>query len=179
MKQKLPDKLSEPNKDIRKEIYKLYQAIFYSGLSDKRDKLMTYIFAWYPWSWRVVGISRGAVKRIEENDYYPLPKRLVRDHFLQDRSDTYKEMLTPQKPLEFNKWWDLFWKNDQTIIMTKEEHDKERHQVECHRLSWECGYFACNPLVGFRYRKTIEAAYLQGTKKYNWVEIETIKRNLN
>ena len=51
--------VSEPNEETKKEIYKLYKAIYKSNLEDKKTKLLTYIFAWYPWSWRVVGISKG------------------------------------------------------------------------------------------------------------------------
>ena len=54
MVKKLPDKVVEPNKQIREEIYKLYRAIFRDY---DKEKLMTYIFAWHPWSWRI-GMSR-------------------------------------------------------------------------------------------------------------------------
>ena len=135
----------EPDEDTKREIYKLYQAIYMSNLADKKTKLLTYIFAWYPWSWRVVGISSGAFQSIKENNFYPLPKKLVRDHFLQDRKVTYDEMINAIQLLDFSSWWELFWKNDQTIIMTKDEHDKERINVLCHELDWRDGYFSCNP----------------------------------
>ncbi len=178
MKQKIPEKISEPNKATKKEIHKIYRAIFDSSLEDKKTKLMTYIFAWYPWSWRVVGISKGAIDKIKENEFYPLPKKIVRDHFLQDRYTTYTIMLERAKPLGLEKWWDLFWENDQTIIMTKEEHDKGRDTVKCHKLNWEDGYFSCNSLVGFKYRKSIEGAYLKTLKNINWDPVERIKSDL-
>ena len=49
--------VKEPNKKEKKEIYKLYETIYHSNLKDKKTKLLTYIFAWYLWSWRVIGIS--------------------------------------------------------------------------------------------------------------------------
>ena len=49
--------VKEPNEKEKKEIYKLYETIYHSNLKDKKTKLLTYIFAWYPWSWRVIGIS--------------------------------------------------------------------------------------------------------------------------
>ena len=177
MKQKIPEQISEPDDITKEEIYKLYKAIFDSSLEEQRIKLMTYIFAWHPWSWRVVGISRGAINKIIENEFYPLPKKIVRDHFLQDRNTTYTEMLEVSKPLELKRWWNLFWENDQTIIMTKEEHDKGRDKVKCHKLNWEDGFFACNPLIGFKYRKSMEGAYLKDLK-FNWISIETMKESI-
>jgi len=179
----MPDmrsEVSEPDKTTTHEIYKLYVSVFDSKLGDKRIKLMTYIFAWHEWSWRVVGISKGAVKIIEKGDFYPLPKKIVRDHFLKERKETYTAMLQGSKPMGKEEWWNLFWDNDQTIIMTKEEHDTRRALVECHQLNWRDGYFACNPLVGFKYRKSIEGAYLKDLKQsnsYKWVSIKHLQTN--
>ena len=169
--------VSEPNEETKKEIYKLYKAIYESNLEDKKTKLLTYIFAWYPWSWRVVGISKGAYQRIKEVDFYPKPNKIVRDHFLQDRKVTYDQMIKNKKLLDFKNWWELFWKNDQTILMTKEEHDRDRGNVLCHKLDWKEGYFSCNPLIGFKYRKSYEAEYLKNTE-FKWVDIEKVKSSL-
>jgi hypothetical protein len=174
---KPPAQISEPDDKVRHEIYKLYVAIFNSQLGDKRTKLATYIFAWYPWSWRVVGISKGAVSKIEKDAFYPLPKKLVRDHFLKERNETYTEMLEGNRPMGKDEWWNLFWDNDTTIIMTKEEHDTRRELVKCHKLNWRVGYFACSPLVGFKYRKNIEGAYLKylrQSRSYEWVPVNQL-----
>ena len=43
--------------------------------------------------------------------------------------------------------------------MTKEEHNKKnngRKNVKIYPLDWEEGYFACNDLIGFKCRKTIQ-----------------------
>ena len=168
--------ISEPDEETKGEIYKLYQAIFESDLGDKKTKLLTYIFAWYPWSWRVVGISKGAYEKLKELNFYPKPKRLVRDHFLQDRKITYDQMISAVEILDKNSWWKLFWQNDQTVLMTKDEHDRDRSKVLCHQLNWKKGYFSCNPLIGFKYRKSYEARYLEENEKnMKWVNVETLK----
>jgi hypothetical protein len=180
MNMKPPSQISEPDATVRHEIYKLYVAIFNSQIGDKKTKLMTYIFAWYPWSWRVVGISKGAVSKIEKDAFYPLPKRIVRDHFLKERNETYTKMLQGNRPMDQEEWWNLFWDNDQTVIMTKEEHDTGRELVQCHQLNWRDGYFACNSLVGFKYRKNTEGAYLKDLKKsnsYKWVSIKHLSED--
>lgn len=178
MSRKKPDKIIEPDDRLKREIYKLYQAIFYSELYDKKKKLMTYIFAWYPWSWRVVGISKGAYTEIRSAGFNSCPKSIVRDHFFQDRNDTYQLMLDRSDPLDFQEWWHLFWRNDQTILMTKNEHNQGRGSVECARINWEDGYFACKSLVGFKYRKKIEGEYLKTLKDINWEPIENIISDL-
>jgi len=125
---------------------------------------MTSLFAWKEWSWRVVGISKGAVCHLKDLGYPANYKGLVRDHFIQDRNETYKQMLQGNKPMEFDVWWELYWNNDATIIMTKEEHNQKndvRKKVLCYPLKWEQGYFACNPLIGFKCRKAIEGAYIK------------------
>ena len=178
MTKKIPDKISEPDDKTKTKIYKLYKAIFESDLEkEHRIKLMTYIFAWNKWSWRVVGISEGAIDiidKIKENMPYKKPKGLQRDHFLQGRKDTCKKMLEPPELLELNNWWDLFWKNDQTIIMTKEEHNRGKDEVNYHKLNWQDGYFSCESLIGFKCRKNFEVAYLENLK-FDWVSIEEIK----
>ena len=169
--------VKEPYEKEKKEIYKLYETIYHSNLKDKKTKLLTYIFAWYPWSWRVIGISEGAYQRLKEVDFYPKPNKLVRDHFLQDRKVTYSKMIEIKKILDFKDWWDLFWENDPTILMTREEHNENRSNVLCHELNWKEGYFSCNPLIGFKYRKSYEAEYLKNTE-FKWVDIEKVKSSL-
>ena len=138
---------------------------------------MTYIFAWHPWSWRIVGMSRGAYEQLKSNEFTSC-KGIVRDHFLQDRNDTYTFMLDRQVPLDFDEWWSHFWKNDQTIMMTRTEHNQDRDNVECFRLNWEDGYFPCASLIGFKYRKTVEGAHLKTMKKFRWLPLKEIKKEL-
>ncbi len=187
MKQKFPDPILEPSDKTKAGIYKLYKAIFKSDIFDTdienekyKIKLMTPIFSWYPWSWRVVGISEDAFRKIKRNKF-SRPKKIQRDHFLQGRAVTYKKMIRRDEPLELEEWWHLFWENDRTIIMTKEENDikddKEKDKIKCLKLNWEDGYFYCNPLVGFKYGKATEGEYLK-TLKVKPVTIKTIKRHI-
>ena len=56
-------RLSKPNEDIKKEIYELYKAVFKSSLKkNHKIKILRNIFTYEPWSWRVVGISKKALK---------------------------------------------------------------------------------------------------------------------
>ena len=78
----------QPSEKHKKQLFELYDAIFESGLGKKRNKLLTYLFAWEDWSWRIDGISHGSLKLLKRNKFYPKPKGLVRHHYKQDRATT-------------------------------------------------------------------------------------------
>ena len=62
--------LSKPNEDIKKEIYELYKAVFKSSLKkNHKIKILRNIFTYEPWSWRVVGISKKALKEFANNNF--------------------------------------------------------------------------------------------------------------
>ena len=160
-KERTPEKNQEPTPTYMRELYKVYKVIRNSNIGNNRIKLLTYLFAWKPWTMRVVGISLQAVKDIYSKSSNHA-KGLQRDHFIQDRKLTYSEMVDNE--LSYDQWFKLYWENDKTIIMTKEEHNKKnngRKNVKIYPLDWEEGYFACNDLIGFKCRKTIEVYYLR------------------
>jgi len=160
---KKPEPVDYPSLEYQTALYKIYQAVFEQEvLEENRIRLMTPLFAYRRWSWRVVGISEGAINLIKDCGYSS-PKGLNRDHFLQDRTNTFRRMFPENGViLEQNHWWDLFWKNDATILMSKSEHGQKNHQtVRCYPLNWRDGYFACKTLVGFDCRKSIEGELLK------------------
>lgn len=160
---KNPEPINYPTKEYQAALYKVYKAVFEQKILDEnRIRLMTPLFAYQRWSWRVVGISEGAIKLIRASKY-SYPKGLNRDHFIQDRTNTFRQMF-PQNNviLEQNHWWNLFWKNDATIILSKLEHkNKNKQKIRCYPLNWKKGYFACKKLIGFDYRKSIEGELLK------------------
>lgn len=162
MKKPIPYTL--PSLEYRQALYQIYLSVFEQRkkLDHIRVPLLTNLFGRQPWSWRVVGISVGALEQIKANDFRTA-KGLQRDHFIQRRYDTFLNMLPEDGvAMEFDAWWQYFWHNDRTIIMSKSEHNsKDKDEIVCYPINWKEGYFACNNLVGFKYRKTIEGAWLQ------------------
>jgi len=155
---------SEPTEGQKKQLYNLYKAIYHSKLDNKRNKLMTYLFAWEDWSWRIEGISKGALQILKEKKFYPKPKGLlVRHHHKQNRATTYEEML--KKEMSFEHWWSYFWENDVTYLITKTEHDDINSikllDKDIVKINWTDGYFKGGGLVGFKYLKSIEAVYVK------------------
>lgn len=163
---KIPDPITEPNQEIKKELYKLYLAIFDSNLGRKRELLIGSLYGWEKWAWRVIGISKEAVQKIKMNDYGET-KGLQRDHFLRKRTHIYREMITRNKPMAQEEWWELYWKNDMTIIGTKKENDFSDGSGEYHPLNWRNGYFADKGFIGFLNRPNIEGEMIKNLKESN------------
>lgn len=158
----------EPSNIRKKEIYKLYEHIFKSSFDErKKEVLLTTAFGNEKWSWRVVGISYYALAEFEENNYKYKTRTFNRDHFYQRRIDTFRKML--KKLMPYEEWWKWFWKNDETIIVTIEQHSKNwlrAEHLDIVPIDWRLGYFTCNPIAGFSFSKSREGNYL-----YNLAQI--------
>ena len=114
------------------------------------------------WSWRVVGISEIALKRIAENNFKRC-KKLHRAHFIQDRETTYKMISNLDlDELSFTEWWNLYWKNDATVIVSASdnEHSSKLDDVKCFKIDWKLGLFQ-GARVGYKFRKGVEGEYLR------------------
>ena len=135
--------------------------IFQSSFSErKKINLMTSIFGWEKWSWRVVGITQCAIDLIHKHKgHRNVVKLLRRDHFFKERTETYREMVNKLYPEK--EWWNEFWDNDRTILVSKEEHDKKNSKkFKYKEINWELGYFPCASVVGFRYAERSEGNFI-------------------
>ena len=164
-------KYRQPTEEEKEEIYKFYKYIFLSSFDkQKKINLIYSIFQWAPWSWRVVGISIDALREFKKNDFKH-KSGFCRDHFIQDRIVTVKLML--DKILPFEKWWSLFWKNDQTRLITKKEHNSKA-KTKISRIidiDYKLGYFVCQNRVGYNYAKKREGKFLEKLIKDNNLDI--------
>lgn len=110
----------EPTQQKKEELYKLYELIFDSTFTlSKKRSVITAVLGYETWSWRVVGITEEAVKAIARNNFNKPSRMLARDH-KRTRVETYNRVFSEK--MAFNEWWDWIWENDQTILMTNEEH---------------------------------------------------------
>ena len=173
------EKISEPNLEMKKQMYEFYKMTFNSCFTErKKINLMTSISGWEKWSWRVVGITQNAINEIHYiNGNSKVTKLLVRDHFFQGRSETYKKMIL--KLLSFEEWWSEFWDNDRTILMTKVEHNKiekikkdegnlKEIKSQIYELDWKSGLFQSGKVAGFLFAKKYEGDFiLNNFKKTN------------
>lgn len=112
----------EPTQQKKEELYKLYELIFDSTFTlSKKRSVITAVLGYETWSWRVVGITEEAVKAIARNNFNKPSRKLCRykqssKALMQMQNQIFKQKMV------FNEWWDWVWENDQTILMTNEEH---------------------------------------------------------
>ena len=167
----------EPNESLKKELYKIYTEIFKSTIlsENKKIKVLNTLFAYEPWSWRVVGISKLAIRTFVKNKFIFKSGIFQRDHSYQGRDTTIREML--KKHMPFEKWWPWFWDNDKTVIVTKGEHRTQeyiyRFKKEIIEIDWREGYFKCQKTVGFHYTKKKEGIFIKVLATLNNIKGDT------
>ena len=153
-----------PSENLKREIYRLHKEVVNSKvLSDnKKEKTLNILLAYEPWSWRVVGISKNAIKMFKENNFRKLKKDgPQRDHYFQERNITIRRMMEEIMPFEI--WWDWFWVNDRTLIITKEEHSKKSLNFKNDIISIDnnLGLFRTMKTVGYSFYPDYEAKLVE------------------
>ena len=131
-----------PSNEMKKCMYDFYSLTYESLFSlGKKRHLMTAALGYEKWGWRVVGITKKAIIEISNNNF-KLPKGLQRDHFKKSRKDTYNEIFVGKK-LELEDWWKKVWENDETILMTKNEHQNHNNieKNDVIKIDFTLGYF--------------------------------------
>ena len=160
-----------PSENLKREIYRLHKEVVNSKvLSDnKKEKTLNILLAYEPWSWREVGISKKAIKMFKANKFRKLKKDgPQRDHFFQERNVTIRKMM--EKVMPFETWWDWFWENDRTLIITKEEHAKKSldYKNDIIKIDNNLGLFRTMKTVGYSFYPDYEAKLVeQLSKEYN------------
>lgn len=129
---------------------------------------MTAALGYETWSWRVTGITKNAVLAIARNGYKKPSKMLSRDHG-RPRSETYSEEFFA-KAMPIQEWWDWVWKNDETTLMTNEEHRNPSLRSEIYPLDPTENYFVDTEVAGWHQTKTHE-----GAMKKNWLSQKGFK----
>jgi hypothetical protein len=136
------NELFYPTAEMKKSMYEFYCLTYESTFSlGKKRHLMTATLGYEKWAWRVVGITKQAVFEISNNKY-KRPKGLQRDHFKKSRKETYDEIFQSKK-LSLEEWWEKVWENDETILMTKNEHQnhKKIKLDDVIKVDYTLGYF--------------------------------------
>jgi len=152
-------KIDAPSEEQRKEMYSFYVAIYESSFAlSKKRSVMTAVLDFQRWSWRVVGISEEAIKLIALEDYKKPVGKLARDHSI-PRSVTYSSIFQDSL-LEFDAWWALVWENDQTVLVTHEQH-RMGDRGRIFDIDWQLGYFESGGLAGWKHTKRREGRFIE------------------
>jgi len=172
----LNSELIEPTQSKKELMYKFYLLTYESNFElSKKRSLMTATMGYEKWAWRVVGITPKAIIEIAKNDY-KLPKALQRDHLKQSRSQTFNAIFSNKK-YEFEEWWKWVWENDETILMTKQEHIEHKNisTNDYFNIDYKLGYFRNKAVIGMHYTKKTEGMYVKDLFEKNKLKIEEIK----
>ena len=152
----------EPSELYKMELYKIHKEIVNSKVLsyNKKEKALNVLFAYEPWSWRVVGISKNAIQHFKNNRFRYL-KGTQRDHYFQNRNVTMGRMIDSLMP--FEKWWQWYWENDRTIIVTKKEHSQKSYNFnnDIIKVDPKLGYFPSDKTVNFSFAYKFEGKFLE------------------
>lgn len=148
----------EPTENEKRFIYGLYELIYDSHFTlPKKRSLMTAALGYETWSWRVIGITEDAIRAIAQCGFKKPPGKLARDH-RRSRAETYKA--TFERKMDFEEWWGWIWENDETILMTNEEH---RSQIlsKVYALDPRDNYFVDGEVAGWYQTRAWEGALIK------------------
>jgi hypothetical protein len=83
-------------------------------------RLLTEITSQNPNTWRVVGVTKAALRVFEKNDFQRKSGMGINRSHLVDRNTTYRKLLKDPKR-DLNDWWTFYYENDKCVFATKSE----------------------------------------------------------
>lgn len=126
-------------------------------------RMLTGLMGSRPWSWRVIGITQGALDLFSEHDFKkPQTKEIQRGH-LSGRSNTAQALFASEKPLTLDKFFEFFLPRDSTVLMLQKENpanSKKRSPPNFIPIDQDMQLFRCGGLVGYKHGPP-ETAYLR------------------
>lgn len=148
------------SKNDKRKIHSVYKAIYNLPFGiQKKTMLLTALMGGADWSWRVTGITIGALEVLSANDYKYIKGKICRAHLVA-RINTARAVFKKAHPLPEDQFFKKIWKNDKTVISTKSENKTGGILPKAILIDYKLGLFQCKPLVGFKHGKK-EAAFLR------------------
>lgn len=83
--------------------------------------IITGLMSAQKWSWRVVGITLGALRHYQSRNFRHSSKQGITRAHLRPRRETIKELLLPEKPLSEGDFIETLLRNDRTVICSSGE----------------------------------------------------------
>lgn len=131
--------------------------------------VFTAIMGSQPWGWRVVGISKNAMREYRKVNYKH-PARLLHRGHMKMRADTAKKFFLRDEPFPQKEFFETYINGDKTLIMTAEENRSGAIPADYIRIRNPKGELFRNSAIGWRHSKS-ESEYLRS------VDIRKRKRN--
>lgn len=139
--------------DVKHQIYDVYLALFKLNISVQRKcSIMTSLFGGDDWSWRVIGITLGAISLLEKNGYKYLKGSVCRAHII-SRLTTAKLVYERTDPISIDELFQIYWANDKTVISTKQENGNRVNLPLAIPIDYSLNHFPSGAVVGWKHRK--------------------------
>ena len=144
----------------RSKIFTAYIAIYDLPFTIRRkNMLLTTLMGGADWSWRVTGITPGALDALAANNYKYVKGKICRAHKV-GRIETARLVFGGPQPLPEDQFFTIFWENDETIIATKSENKTNGTLPKPVPIDYKLGMFQSTTLVGWKHTKK-EADFLR------------------
>ena len=112
-----------------KEFYHDYKLICKMKVPLKsKAEMLTILFKNYEKSWRVIGITKEALKRFKEYNFKKTKGSKINRSHINGRQDTFEVMMNTNFE-SIDKWWDFYYENDKTIFSLSSENAKVGEQI--------------------------------------------------
>jgi hypothetical protein len=165
------------SQDEKSKIHAVYVAVYNLPFkTQQKSTLLTTLMGGADWSWRVTGITVGALEALAANDYRYVKGKVCRAHLVA-RIDTARAVFEIPQPLPEDQFFTRIWKNDKTVIATKSENKTGGTLPKALPIDSNLGMFTCNPLVGFKCGKK-EADFLRNLHKAYKAGVVAVKESV-
>ena len=151
--------LIRTNNSLREALYSVYVAIFNArnihpdGFRDNDvTRLLTALMGSKPWSWRVVGITKEALRLFQQNNFKRPPKLIQRGHKI-NRVETARRLFHCPKPVEPGEFFSIYLKNDETVLMTAEQNRQKEFPEYIPINNPNAELFPSGSLIGWQHRQ--------------------------
>ena len=165
--------------DLRQALYGVYCALF-SAKSLSPDDFrvsrlttsLTAVMGIEDCGWCVIGITPEALGLLESVEYRKekLPRRLCRGHLI-DRAQTSRALFDRLQPLPLDEFFELFLKNDRTVIMLAEQNRHNKGLPSYIPFENQNGeLFPNGSLMAWKHRKR-ERDFLRGLSEVHFNQV--------
>jgi hypothetical protein len=113
--------MSKEYQTMKNDIYKNYLLVLQMATSTARKiRILTEIFADNPDCWRVVGITKSALKRFKDFKFKRASRMGINRSHIVDRNKTYRRLI--EHPIyDIDAFWQFYEENDKTVLSTSSE----------------------------------------------------------
>ena len=121
-------------KDYKERMFDAFKLICQMEIDvRKKTGMLTYLFSMEPNQWRVVGVSKDALRVFKEHGFKSKSKMGINRSHIKRRYDSYIEIMKAYEEGKFQnhlEWWNFYFDNDETYLTTASENMRKSNHSE-------------------------------------------------